>query len=403
MHEQTRGLGAVAFTALLTMSLFGAGGVAPAMGQTAGNDSLPPGVGNQGVVNETALVDAHTDAVAETGATLALASEYSVNDTFAVSQSTTSTFGEGVTPFRLRSAGTVDDGNETLRFVTDQWANETALVTKVDYENRTEYSKQYLNATADPADPYADDLPRRYVEEQATGEALLAATLSLGNFTVASTETVGGENLTTLTATGVNESEFDGSVATERFNATVVVNEDGRVRSLNASVAYEQDGATFDYAYDLELLATGDTEPLEPLWSDRAVAQPAVSVDMTANDPYFTLINYGPDALPAESTVVATHDNQTTTLTLTEDLGANESLYVYYPSDGGQAQLAAAPPSPENVAALAGDYDFEIRTPDGTTLVYIGFGFYGDNGTMTHANDAGLTPADSADRQLVPV
>ncbi|MFC7138373.1 hypothetical protein ACFQMA_00800 [Halosimplex aquaticum] len=396
MRTTTQALGAIGCVVLLAVSALGAAG-AVATATQAANEPLPPGVGDEGVTNSTALVEAHVTAVNETGATLAVGSEYSVNDSYYVSQSTTSTFGEGVSPFRLRTVGTFEDENETVRFLSDQWANETVLVSKVSYENRTEYTKQYLNATAGPADPFSDDLPRRYVEEQVTGEALLAGTLSLGNFTVESTETVGGENLTTLTAAGVNESVFNGTAAVERFDATIVVNEEGRVRALNATVSYEQNGSTFDYSYDLELLATGDAEPLEPLWSDRAVAQPAVSVDMNASDSYFTLTNYGPDALPANSTVVATHDNRTVNLTLSEDLGANESVYVYYSSDGGPAQLAATPPAPENATALSGEYDFEIRSPDGTTIIYIGFGFASANETTTNAVGAEAPAAVGTD------
>lgn len=388
MRSTTRSLGAIGFVVLLAMGALGASGAVPAASQAA-NEPLPPGVGNEGVTNESALVDGHRTAVNETGATLALESEYGVNDSYGSTQSTTSTFGAGVTPFRLRTTGTYADGNETVRYVSDQWANETVLLSKVGYANRTEYTKQYLNNTAGPADPFSEGLPRRYVEEQATGEALVEGTLSLGNFTVESTERVGDETLTTLTATGVDESEVNGSIAVERFDATLVVNEDGRVRTLNTSVSYEQNGTTYAYSYDLELLATGDAEPLEPLWSDRAVAQPAVSVEMNATDSYFALTNDGPDALPANSSIEATHDGQTVNLTLSEGLGVGETMYIYYPGDDGPARLAATPPSPENATALAGEYDFEIRTPDGTTIVYVGFGFYGENETRSNTVDTG--------------
>lgn len=384
MRSQTRKLGALVLAVAVTLSVFGPVGLAAAASQSAGNEALPPGVGNQGVTNATALVDGHREAVNDTGATLVVGSEYALNDSLRYSESTTSTFGEGVSPFRMHTVGTYSDENETVQYVGDQWANETVLLTKVASGNQTEYYKQYLDSTAGPDGPFTDEFPRRYVEEQATGVTLIETTLALGNFTVASTERVGGENLTTLRASEANETEFNGTASITEFDATIVVNEDGRVRSLNTTLSYGTDDFDLTYGYDLELIATGDTDPLVPLWSDEAVTQIGASLDMNSTDDYFELTNYGPDDLPANSTVEATHDNATTNLTLTDGLAENESVYIYYPGEGEPPALSATPPAPENTT-LAGEYEFVVRTAEGQELLAAGFGFYSGNETDVNA------------------
>jgi hypothetical protein len=98
----------------------------------------------------------------------------------------------------------------------------------------------------------------------------------------------------------------------------------------------------------------GDADPLEPLWLGRGLNQVATSADITERNDTYRVTNSGPDRLPAGTTVAVTHLNETANLTLSESVGVNESVYVYYPAGGGSARLSTTQPDAGSAATPEG-------------------------------------------------
>jgi hypothetical protein len=78
--------------------------------------------------------------------------------------------------------------------------------------------------------------------------------------------------LLTLESTGTPESDsaFPPNVTNIRnYEAELVVDGDGRIRSLSVDVAYDVDGQTADYQFDFELTAMEDLGVERPSWVDQ--------------------------------------------------------------------------------------------------------------------------------------
>ena len=98
----------------------------------------------------------------------------------------------------------------------------------------------------------------------------------------------------------------------------------------------------------------GDADPLEPLWLGRGLDQVATSVDITERNDTYRVTNSGPDRLPAGTTVAVTHLDETANPPLSESVGMNESVYVYYPAGGGSARLSTTQPDAGSAATPEG-------------------------------------------------
>lgn len=102
-----------------------------------------------------------------------------------------------------------------------------------------------------------------------TGEHVVNATLSAGNFTVAGTDERDGTTTTTLTADAF-DADADVPEGATDLDATVVVDETGVVRSLDYRLTFEQDGRTATTTVSLDVSAIGSTTVPAPDWRDDA-------------------------------------------------------------------------------------------------------------------------------------
>jgi hypothetical protein len=241
-----RAYAAVALCLLLTLA------GCPALPGSSGADA-PPGVEDETLVNGTELLDAHVGAVTETGY------QHEVN----LTQSTTAD-GENITTERRQRTTVaanateyqyqlINSGRSNARFIV--WGNETVEYQRIEAGGR---DPQYRRGESTGAESLA-------------GKPLLEPHLS-APYDVVETEEANGTTLLTLESTGTPESDsaFPPNVTNIRnYEAELVVDGDGRIRSLSVDVAYDVDGQTADYQFNFELTAMEDLGVERPSWVDQ--------------------------------------------------------------------------------------------------------------------------------------
>lgn len=260
---------------------------------------------------------------------------------------------------------------EDATISVDRWGNGTVVLSRIRIDNRTRYLKQYVNESSGPFDVSPVTVSPDRLAADHTGANLLQGALRLGNYSVVETRTVGNATLTTLRADGPADAGGLGAGGIERFDATLVVDQRGRVHSLNLTIAGDRLG---NVSYSSELLALGHPGPVEPVWTDEARATVVADVSIEPAGDQFVVTNERGDALPANATATVVHGGTNETLELGEPLAPGESAYVSSPADGSAPVLTHEPPASENVRALAGEYEFVVRSPGGRVLAYSSFG-----------------------------
>jgi len=249
-------LAALAFAFLLTTA--GCSAIADLGGTetpTTGADAVP-GVENDRLANETVLLDTHQAALVEQGFVTDIrvnaTAEQRTRDGRKVGrvqrnqQTTVVAGGTGYT-FSLTNAGT------GARF--DEWANESYRATRLQSGDQTTYREgQPRDAT------------------QLAGTSILQSYLT-EEFTVESVEETDGRTLVTLTSTTVPDEEGavpENATDVRDYEATLVVDTEGRVHSLEVTAAYTIQGeeATLLVSYDLQ--RTGVESVTRPEWVENA-------------------------------------------------------------------------------------------------------------------------------------
>lgn len=247
--------------AVLTALLIATAGCAGLGGtdvQSLDDDELPPGVTGDGVEDADALAAAH----AETLTAEPFDAELTLDASFENAGGT-----ENIT-IAQRSRMS-DDGS--FRFEVDEdapggtvtqtgWSNGTVGVTKVDRGEET----RYLRFDPDGAEGHLTD------------ERTLYAYLASGDYEPTSATESDGRTLVTLTADEyVDTGEFGVPEANvSAFEATAVVDLDGRIHSLELSMTYvDQSGTetTIDVTYDSDRRDSVTVE--RPDWVEDALAE----------------------------------------------------------------------------------------------------------------------------------
>lgn len=161
--------------------------------------------------------------------------------------------------------------NRVLGTQFDVWANESVEVTRA-MQGGTVFRYQF-------GEPQSASL--------VTGSDMLRSYLSLGNYSVTNTTTRDGTTLVTLSADELAVEETDGlfvrnSENVSNYSSTVVVDGEGRVRSLDVRAAYTVEGraGTIDVSY--RIVRVGGVQTQRPDWVATAFERRAAQGNASA-------------------------------------------------------------------------------------------------------------------------
>lgn len=249
-----------ATTLLALCLLFAVAGCAALSGGNGvGTGEEPPGVEDGQLVDAEALADAHVEAMNESG----FSHESSLDRTRTVDGEPTETSltqrtsvapGATAYTYRVRSLGAVS-------WRSHVWGNET-----VEY-SRGDWGGMRQTGSGPPADA-----------RTLAGVELLEPHLTAPYEVVETREADGGDDtetdggtLTVLEASDRPTSDEgfpDEATDVRNYDATLVVDRDGRIRSLEVTAEYDIEGEPADYRLSYEVTDVGDPGVTRPFWVD---------------------------------------------------------------------------------------------------------------------------------------
>lgn len=254
-----RTFAALALALLLTTAGCNALGGGSGTPTDAPSDAAIPGVEDGRVANETDLLVAHQKTIVNAG----FETNVQVNatgerrtrngtETVAVERTQRTTVTRGATGYTIRLV----NAGSGAQF--DEWANRTVRATRLQAGGQTQYRA---------------GAPRR--PNQLVGTAFLRPYVD-DNMTVESREETDGGTLVTFTSTTppIGQSAFPANATDVRdYEATLVVDEEGRIHSLEVTAAYTISGeeAELRVVYDLERVGVESVE--RPDWVENATQQ----------------------------------------------------------------------------------------------------------------------------------
>lgn len=225
-------------------------------------EELPPGVSQSGVESASALVDAHTNALNESGyayritlnGTVTAGSGNKSSTAYETSLSQTSRAEASGRPAFVTARTNISSAMGNQSQGVAYWWNDSTTLARTSLGGGTRYVA--LDEIPGQNQLYAPD--ERYLEQ----------VVSASNFSVTGVDRSGSETLVTLTATEPN-STLDGVTS---YNATLVVGSSGRIHEAtqHAIVESEQGTQTVDLRYKLTETSVETVE--RPPWSDKALA-----------------------------------------------------------------------------------------------------------------------------------
>lgn len=353
----------LAVAALLVTA--GCVGLAPTSGLQAPEPSsgYPPGVGETGVQNASRLVDAHVDALADDS--YAFEFERSSTDVEddprqVLNHTTRVTGGSNGTAVLTRANKTATVVNGTvvlqrfaLRTQADSATSTTWSMGETHVQRFTEgdghhYYEQFAER------PRTDGLPPRLATVQEILReydfAVTSRTVRDGEtFVVLEPETPSTEADETLTVDGRLVVDLSGRIHAFEFSSTRV---EGHIRE------------TQSVSYSLTLTDVGEIPA--PAWTDDAQRALDASLDVedTFDNDHLRVDHHGGDALPAGSTLVVEHDEQTYRLTLDERFAPGESRFVSFPENATTPLLSIEEPW-QDYPPLSGVYEVRAIGPNG--------------------------------------
>lgn len=216
-----------------------------------GDGGGPPGVADGRLADAEALADAHATAMTERG----YSHEIALNQTRTVDGEPTETFrgqrtsvAPGASEYRYQL---VNRGEASSRFTV--WGNESVQYRRIEAGGQQQFTR------GEPAST-----------RTLTGIRLLEPHLTAPYEVVETRETDGG-TLTVLEATDrpTADAAFpDAAENVRRYEARLVVDQDGRIRSFEATAAYDLEGEPADYRLSFEVTHLGDPGVTRPGWVD---------------------------------------------------------------------------------------------------------------------------------------
>lgn len=253
---------------------------------TVPGDAYPPGLSPDGVENASALAAAHRRALVETGYR------------FRSFAGTTSTVGAGVAQ-SIRRAGSVEAGlarfavdsvvrsrvgNRTTEATSEAWANGTTVFLRSSRAGETSvraFDRGELANLTPGRTGGVGGLPVTGLDFEGvvTESRLVELVLRSGRYEVTGVRRAGGRTLFTLSGVGVDETAVPDARNVTGFDATVVVDGDGRVHRLNYTLVVTDPGGEFRTHYEYVLVRVGPVEVERPPWT--AEAEPATPTNRT--------------------------------------------------------------------------------------------------------------------------
>ncbi|WP_415379227.1 hypothetical protein [Halosimplex sp. TS25] len=267
-----------------------------ALATPSDGESLPPGVGANGRVNETALLVAHLEAINSSGWRLDHRNGNDTRVTYRVGGTSYERTAEGVT-----------------------WYRDGTTVT-----NRTFFGSSYeMTATHNTTTGLSDPA--------GTVVFALAVRLSTGNYEWTGTTDVDGRTLHELRMTGTS----GGGSTLDHYTGRMLVDDSGRIHRLHGEVG-ENESVADAYEYDYEWGV--ETVPRPP-WFDGV---PRGVVEKTPGGTALNVTMTGGPAVPAGAEFEFSHNGTAETVTLDDPLEPGESLYVGLREEGGERSVTVS-------------------------------------------------------------
>jgi hypothetical protein len=274
-------------------------------------DGAPPGVGADGTVNGTALQAAHYSVVQDSSFRVNVSSEGGPNPV-------------SFTLYNGSRAARIDieqaDGDGTSQFYISQ----TFLTS--------------FNSTESPPKTYSYGSTSEQFGVVFAYAILFGAypgqQLRVGIFEEDGTVTRNGEELTRLSATGVNETAAEesgftrGDATLTDISGEILVRSDGLVREMTVEQTFDS-GETESLEFTLSGL--GDTTAEKPDWIDEA---PRLEGSLSTDGSVLELAHTGGPEIPAGTTLTLESGSfggglAPTNATLPESVSEGDSVYVY--------------------------------------------------------------------------
>jgi hypothetical protein len=269
---------------------------------------LAPGITDAGIENVTALFTAHQRELTRRGF---------------VTESRSQVTSQGTTTDRVAWTVTVAPGGEYARTSTveyredgttvegDIWSNATHDVTRRDEAGDVSYTVRPRFVTDDTV-----------VWSGSAVHVLLYSTAEL--FAVESVDTRDGLRYVTLSF----EGDRVGQDGVPDSQATVVVDERGRIHAFESQTQYGEDTT---YTTTHRLVQLGDTDPQPPAWLDAVPPSAALFLQLNAGitpEGVVVVEHVGGDTVPAGTAVRVTVDDETYEATFEGTLDEGQTRYA---------------------------------------------------------------------------
>lgn len=282
---------------------------------------LPPGVADDGSVNESALFAAHSAAANET-------------------------------TVRLRAQ--VDEGQRVV-----YRRNRTAYASGREGVTFTDGRLTATNATAGGTDYRVTYSRNTSIDGPSAGSAALTAFAMQLRF-------LEYEHAGTRTVNGTDRHELSVSRSAAYATGTMLVDERGRIHSLTGELGANESAASpYDYQFTWDV-----GEVPRPAWLD---AVPRGTAAKTANGTTFAVALTDGPALPAGTELEFSHDGRSYPVTLNESLAPGDTLALGLRGTDGEGALvvgrdALADASLADLRGTRTSLRGTVTLPDGTTV-----------------------------------
>lgn len=317
-------------------------------------DGYPPGVSADGVENATALLYAHTDAVRRSGyafigRTTKNVTHIADDDSLATNKSTTwnGQVTRNVTRVRTRVWHGATRKYDERAVSTELWFDESS-------GHRLLRTSKGDGTVAFDVTEDVDGLETAAVSSWTTDTLDL---LGEGDYDLTRRYVEDGRTLVVL------ESDAPGSTTHDAFSARLVVDLAGRVHEFDARATGANEDHSWTETATYELTDLGVASVPKPEWHDTALSTPEANIVYTARERHLELEYARGDVLPPGTTVVVSHDDETTRVALDRELGPGDTLYVTDPADRGPVVSFDRPA--DDLPPMRGEYRVKVLGPDG--------------------------------------
>lgn len=321
-------------------------------------DTFPPGIDGDGRVTDFgALVDAHSQALAESGyaTSTRIVTRNREREGARQTLQYAATVESGGAPYLIEvntSIGGEPRRNQTI------WGNDS-----VRYQRLEEYNASGENPVG--YDRQSRGVPRADPGIQAFQQVLIA-----GDFRVTDVSGSGADRRITLVADAPREDALAGTgTNVSDYQGELVVDGEGRIRQATIEMRYTDargNKLVSEIAYEID--REGGVSVSTPAWIQEAAAA-TVDVTLEASDvdgEYIAVTNTGSQSIPADHRLAIASESGATVLELDAPVAPGETVYVYQSTDDGLT-LSREEPSGD-VDPLSGAFRLVVVSEDGDQI-----------------------------------